>query len=178
MSNDAGNGGGCIVLYNQKPKSTSFEGKGFLTKSYLRFILLSSSVVRKIQERKKGMFRFFNAQLQKRPVITQIWSTGNTLPSINYSTVDRPPAAKKIIGLLFLMGDAVAQHTVQKKPIEQHDWPRTARMVSYGTLFAVKYTSESSEQLEYIMETHGYRHQQSSDGIKYSTDTSHCNQRQ
>lgn len=40
-------------------------------------------------------------------------------------------------GVLFATGDCIAQHAVEKKPLEQHEWMRTGRLTIYGTFVLV-----------------------------------------
>ncbi|TPX62255.1 hypothetical protein PhCBS80983_g00459 [Powellomyces hirtus] len=58
-----------------------------------------------------SLARWYHATLTQNPTVTQAVSTG----------------------FLFAAGDCIAQHAVEKKTLEEHDWARTGRLTAYGT---------------------------------------------
>ncbi|KND04420.1 uncharacterized protein SPPG_00149 [Spizellomyces punctatus DAOM BR117] len=53
-----------------------------------------------------------------------------------HATLTRRPIATQAVtaGCLFTAGDFIAQHGVEGKSLANHDWKRTGRLATYGTL--------------------------------------------
>jgi hypothetical protein len=43
-----------------------------------------------------------------------------------------------LLGLLSIVGDSIAQHFMEKKPLNKHDYKRTFRLTLYGFAIIVK----------------------------------------
>ena len=79
------------------------------------------------------MFRSIVNVFNKYPLAAPIVSAGKT-------KIVKFKDSYTLIGLLSIVGDTIAQHVLERKPWNRHDYRRTARLTLYGFLIIVLFT--------------------------------------